>query len=133
MYVLIPGLSLVIIAATAIYTLARYRYLPEAIPTFSRSGSFDGYRPRAAIWIVPAIQPCFLAVMFASAYAVDSDGLDVFALGLLGVASGGWFQYQSIAAAIDGRKRISMWPLWLAGAVFVVLFAIAVIALRSGR
>lgn len=130
---LLLDLSFLIVAATAIYTLVRYRNLPEAIPTFSRSGAFYGYRPRAAIWLVPALQPCFLALMFASAYAFHSHVFNVLALGLLGIASGGWFQYHSIEAAIAGKKQIDMWPLWLAGAVFVLLFAISGVELYSGR
>jgi uncharacterized membrane protein len=112
-----------IIFATIAVTIVRYRDLPETIPIhFGFDGKPNGYGPRSAIWLGPAVQLLLTATAFSlGAQAPHMSHTSWLALLALCLA----VQLLIIAAATSGTQRLNRRVFW---SVFVATMAFAVVA-----
>lgn len=112
-----------IIFVTVAVTVARYGDLPETIPIhFGLDGKPNGYGPRGAIWLIPAIQLLLTATAFSFGSQAPHISLAFwFALLVLCLA----LQVLIIAAATSVTQRLNRPVFW---SVFVATMTFAVVA-----
>jgi uncharacterized membrane protein len=117
------GLGTGIIVVTIGVTIARYRDLPKTIPIhFGFDGKPNGYGPRGAIWIAPAVQ-LLLAASTLSAGSQTPHISPIFWLAILVLCLA--VQLLIIGAATNGTQRLDMRVFWGA---FVGTIGVAVAA-----
>lgn len=124
MSLLIAALAAVaasIVAITFLQTRAEYATLPNRVPLSIRfDGTVNTYGPRAAVWLLPAVQVISLGAFLASGFALVTKapathgsltGLAAFAPCVLAVF---WrAQKLLITGARTTAKRIPMGGFWV--------------------
>jgi uncharacterized membrane protein len=117
------GLGAGIIFVTIAVTIARYGDLPETIPIhFGLDGTANGYGPRVAIWIVPAVALLIAAAALSSASQTPHMSA-IFWLAILVFCLA--MQLLMLAAATNGTRRIDIRAFWV---VFVATIGAALAA-----
>ncbi len=114
------------IVVTIAYTALRYGELPDRVPLhFGFSGQADGFGPRPAVWLIPAVQ-----IVVTIGYAAPSfagPGRPLLLVGCAVVLLCGYLQTLIVWAAIARANRLPMLQFWIALAILAVAVVLAIV------
>lgn len=117
-----------VVLITFLQTRVDYGALPDRVPmSIALNGTVNAYGPRAAIWLLPAVQVLCAAIFLGAGYALATNapgahgslrGMAVFAPCVLAIL---WrAQRLIISGAKSSGTRVSIGGFWL---FFVVMMA----------
>lgn len=118
------AVGIAIVVATFAATAANYGSLPERVAIhFGFDGTANGYGPRPAVWLLPAIQ-CMISAQFAFLFlGIGRPGLLAFGDAMLFIV---WrAQLLILSAATARQERVPIGGFWIA---FVAAMAAGVVS-----